>query len=783
MVYGLRTGIPLAFGLCVGVFLSLILFPSNDVIVTDGDCPSYKTPSIESESGSEHWEVIIKKSSPGVDSNPRPSGKVVRAKYAATELGIREKLLVIIFGQSSLSVTLSHLLFHHVPRLHIFVDASRISADMTTLPHLTPYRSNGQRAHFVILNSIFNLTLHENFDWFFMMPDTTYVNPFELMRFAEHVNWNRRVVVGGHPSSDDERHCSLQSGILLSNPAMQSLIQQRVLCNSVVAESDQTAIEMCIHHATNLSCDSEYQTYKYRWWKVRDNSVEQESGGAGGAAIHDSIKVWSQHSPEFNHSLTVSPLLSEADAHALHEHFIRVELSRVEEEIKNLSHEVDELSDEIVDGPSWPAAVSSYSKPPNRYQVRKWEYFTTTEIFKNEPNQNVRNLSGDDKLDIEEVIATARKSAEGEGGVANGEEFVQLRNGYRLFDAMRGMDYMVDLVYRTLDDQLVTHRVHVARPIAQTKLMNQVPYVKEDTDLTIVVPVGSSDEVTEGKHFLSRYARLCEVSRSENRQTKVVVAIRSVNTSSLRDLYDGLVELRNRCKSSQTETTLLRLKEGSHPIITAAALDEAVDHYGQQMIYLIVSPYADIQREFLDRARINTIKNYQVFFPLPFVEYHPQIVNSEESRQAGRAELDEPERSSRQKDERPLVEKLRDSSYTSLRKPLVVHKDQGHFDSSDFSIFALYGSDYMNVRQKLDEKSVWLDLSSLFLGQSELHVMRVVEPALRIRYHTHFCDPQLADSDYARCLVSRREGLAAKAQLANLLFNHNNKDAKSEEMR
>ena len=57
---------------------------------------------------------------------------------------------------------------------------------------------------------------------------------------------------------------------------------------------------------------------------------------------------------------------------------------------------------------------------------------------------------------------------------------------------------------------------------------------------------------------------------------------------------------------------LLALKPTSHQVLSAAALDEAVDHFGQNMIYLLLSPHADIQREFLDRVRINTIKHFQV---------------------------------------------------------------------------------------------------------------------------------------------------------------------------
>lgn len=44
----------------------------------------------------------------------------------------------------------------------------------------------------------------------------------------------------------------------------------------------------------------------------------------------------------------------------------------------------------------------------------------------------------------------------------------------------------------------------------------------------------------------------------------------------------------------------------------STALDVAIDKYGPNAIYVILSPHADIQREYLDRTRINTIKKYQV---------------------------------------------------------------------------------------------------------------------------------------------------------------------------
>lgn len=82
---------------------------------------------------------------------------MVRARFAATELGVRERLIVVVLAQSALSVALNASVGPHVPRLQVYADAARIDADMSALSNLIPYRLNaltGQRSHVHILNSI-----------------------------------------------------------------------------------------------------------------------------------------------------------------------------------------------------------------------------------------------------------------------------------------------------------------------------------------------------------------------------------------------------------------------------------------------------------------------------------------------------------------------------------------------------------------------------------------------------------------------------------------------------
>lgn len=195
MACGSRTWAPLFFGFIFGGFLGCLLFRVRDTTNQIQIVPHIQTDIQVFE----EWPVEVHKLPPAPNNVQNPSAKVVRARFAATELGIRDKLIVIMLGQSALSVALNSSIGEHIPRIQIYVEATRIDNDMSVLENLQPYRLNevnGQRAHMHILNSIFDLALHESYDWFFFMPDTTYVNPFELMRLVNGLKWNHPIAFG-----------------------------------------------------------------------------------------------------------------------------------------------------------------------------------------------------------------------------------------------------------------------------------------------------------------------------------------------------------------------------------------------------------------------------------------------------------------------------------------------------------------------------------------------------------------------------------------------------------
>lgn len=57
------------------------------------------------------------------------------------------------------------------------------------------------------------------------------------------------------------------------------------------------------------------------------------------------------------------------DAQALHEHFVRVEIDRINLKMNQLIQNMDNFEYTTDEGPSWPIGLPPENRPLNRYQV------------------------------------------------------------------------------------------------------------------------------------------------------------------------------------------------------------------------------------------------------------------------------------------------------------------------------------------------------------------------------------------------------------------------------
>jgi len=301
----------------------------------------------------------------------------------------------------------------------------------------------------------------------------------------------------------------------------------------------------------------------------------------------------------------------------------------------------------------------------------------------------------------------------------------------------------------------------------------------------IVVPVDLPREFDAAKNILWKQSNnLCTSAISDNRKNKVVLVVRSTDEALVKSLNADLLQIKRRCKLRQfSEVVIIRLNKpttNDQRSIQIAAMDEVVDRYSGQKLYLIMTPYTEYQLEFLNRIRINAISNFQVFFPIPFVEFHPYVANflSKPETTFASSNISESELSNRFKH---AGIRLNSIAY-NVSSPLSIHRDRGFFDKDDFSVAAMYGVDYLSIRSRIREKMMemggeeeLLDLAEFFLSHhaTVVNILRTIEPTLYIRYHKTICPTNLRPPDLVRCDERRRQRLGTRAQLANLIFGNN----------
>ena len=241
---------------------------------------------------------------------------------------------------------------------------------------------------------------------------------------------------------------------------------------------------------------------------------------------------------------------------------------------------------------------------------------------------------------------------------------------------------------------LFSYRIEGLRPLLGNIEIVPVPFVTETKRLTIIVPI-TLDNVNQTHYFLDRWF---DTTTDHKLNTVVILARvdlpKSTETIStplgpehiedikqLINQYNSKVPKPNTTKSTSTGNGSDSLKvvyvvvnlndsPSSSMLYSKTQLTfDILDYLGKRVIgfnalVLVLKPSINIKDDFLNRVRMNTIFNFQVYSPIPFVEYIPIVAYY-------KAEY-------------------------SIPKELPINKLNGYFDSSEIDTISFYYGDYIN---------------------------------------------------------------------------------------
>uniref|UniRef100_A0AAG5DVZ9 Hexosyltransferase n=1 Tax=Anopheles atroparvus TaxID=41427 RepID=A0AAG5DVZ9_ANOAO len=734
----------------------------------------------------------------------KPVKNIVRPRYYYTELGIREKLFVGVLTATenieSLATAINRTTAHLVNKMKFFINADNVQSNflLKNIVGFTDTRDNLRPFH--MLKYLADNYLDE-YDYFLLQTDTTYVNARMLRRQLEHLSVTMDVYMGTVDdgfSSDDEdgggaqktrQYCDLHAGIILSSGVIRKIKANLDWCvRNCASNNHNVNIGKCVAYSTKIrACLESWQGIDVTSYRLSNYKLYRD--------FHLIAKE-----AAFNEASTVFPVTSADDFYLLHAYYSRVHLERNGRVKRELHAEAMQISNgtllnDILEV-RWPLGVPKTNPPESRHDVIPWIALNTTHAFMWNSEVNVHRLSAVDEEDIRNVLNKTIMEAARNSPDA---EYRSIHSAYKRFDAVRGMDYRLLLnFYDRKAKQMTLKSFEVIKPISLIEIVPS-PYVTESTRVAILLPT-FEHQVQESEQFLEAYEKTCMDSQ-DNTFLMLIFFYRADTPSKgdedvflpLKNIALALTE-KHKQDGSRVAWVSVRLPPelsaqfdenyryhsslyGPLARMSFVAVDLALRKIGLESLVLVCSNTASFRPDFLNRVRMNTIQGFQVFSPIGFMMYPCE--------------------------------------WTGLCKPCEncdVGQGSGYFDRANYDVVSFYSNDYVAARKQLEPALPIVrsdrDIPNLLLNDSvphgfdatitsildlfarsdsKIHVLRAIEPNLRfgraisnfLANDTHgerFSKLRCPEEDRQRCIR-----IASKKQIGDV-FVQNTKQYENREV-
>ncbi|XP_065565321.1 chondroitin sulfate synthase 2-like [Artemia franciscana] len=738
--------LPLFVGLTLGIAFGLILTP----IVTES-CASLETSTAKNVTIDE-YEPRVNLAGKPVSARKQPK-VLTRPRYYSTELGLREKLFVGVLVNNpsadlfGLSVAVNQTLAHYVDRIAFFIETvAGKKVNTKNLPVIGFIDSKRGLLPLHVLKYISDNFL-TGFDYFMLVKDSTYVKGRQLAELVGHLSISEDVFLGSNPGRR-QSYCSIEGGIILSHSVLRKLSSHLEWCAAnIPLGNDDIVVGQCVKEALKFQCAPEAQGQEYASLPIpKDISPNQ---------IEDYLQT---EVAAFTSSVTIHPVNDPAVLYQLHRQTTLRIIDTLDEKISDLRSAIVSMAQVAPGGVAaltWPIGSPPRSKPASRYDVIRWDYFNETHIFLDKESSVVKCLVGVEKQEVEEVVNSSRALIENK---YPNLKYNRLINGYRRYDPVRGMDYLVDMEFiDSLTQEEVWRRIEGARLLTKVESV-PMPYVTENARINMIAFV-SEEQVENAKHFLELYHRHC-LSKKEN--SFLTLVLLNSDGYALSDPFQQVKELASQYsaqyKKDGPKIAIQSLKIGRDIPDALAILDIAIKKLNPDSLVLLCSLNMEIYSDFLNRVRMNTIAGMQVFSPIPFSEYNPLVAYRNGDRPV---ELD-------------------------------VTTAHGFYNEHSYDHISFYVADYVASRKNISNevpiaksekdllnpdflKSSYGTVTTMFIKSQKLHVLRAVDPFLRLRYVEKDCSG-LWGTQFEFCNESRLKSQGTRSQLAKLYHEFTDKN-------
>ncbi|XP_014359354.2 chondroitin sulfate synthase 1 [Papilio machaon] len=309
-------------------------------------------------------------------------------------------------------------------------------------------------------------------------------------------------------------------------------------------------------------------------------------------------------------------------------------------------------------------------------------------------------------------------------------------------------------------------RIHSNLPKVLQWSGGELEYPLYDRRIHFVMPLSGRQE-TFGR-FMKNYEDI--VLKTDQAVSLIIVLyldsknpLDYVNTQSLVKYYTDMYGKDIRI-----------IQMGSTTFSRGAALTEGLKLCQDDDLIFFIDVDMMFNHLSLRRIRINTIKYTQVYFPIVFSEFNPDVVNGEDYNKFKDEILiadDDIGKFVEEEEETPKTEReLADLKYSTE-----INDENGYFRQYGFGILGLYKCDFMRVGGfDLNIKGWGMEDVQLFetLIKSNLTVYRTADDSLVHKFHSVDCDKNLEKSQFLMCLGTKASTYGSDKHMAYYMLNH-----------
>ncbi|XP_077988401.1 chondroitin sulfate synthase 1-like [Glandiceps talaboti] len=631
--------------------------------------------------------------------------------------------------------------------------------------------------------------MHDNYlnkyEWFMRTDDDVYIKGNKLEAFLRSINSSRPQYIGqaGQGNREEfgklyldssDNYCMGGPGVVFSRETLRRIVPNISKCiKSLYSSHEDVEIGRCVKRFAGVNC-----TWAYEMTKLFYQNYTTKDGFNGDLQI-----------PEVHRAISLHPIKSPKNLYRMHSYLTQRQISDLNLKVAKLKKEAKAAGDITAGGnPSLADRMMEglSNTVPARYQeILPWEYHSdrSYSTWKNSVTSSLsKAMRSSCKTDRQSILLfyTEDEANIHKKGWHSKLDFIKY--GYKQINPTSGCSCLmrVRLKHRkhTRDKWLHMSEKYtfLTRPFgkiefleippkptefkqaAEFQQMNQETGFGEDGKIDdtfhrehykakrkytkdtvhFVIPLAGRPE--SFKRFMKNFEEVC-IQQDDNVKLVVVLFDDIVDDED----GDGPVELVHSYQRKYPYRDI-RVIFGKEAFSRGLALQLGASQFPDDALLFFLDVDLQFSTSTLNRCRANTLEGTQVYYPVMFSLYDPDITD--------------------------------DNNIASMKSTQLISKLKGFFRDFSFGMLCAYHSDVKAAGGFDLAIQGWggedVDLFDKFVKHG-FTVFRVPDIDLVHVYHTKYCDPKLTLHQYKNCIGSKSMIIADTQQLAELVEKKRNK--------